>query len=295
MDLLGKKLKHQKELREKAKKPRKKQEYTPVEIDTGLDDEKGGFENDPEPGETTITVKSKNKPLPLPPTAKPAGKSPKPSPGVQHRGKSHSSGDAVSQPQAAGLALMHEIASKKGGLKSKAAGSHGGSSKRKDGKPLPSVPDAAKAVTSLAPPPADQQGGEECEPVYANTFAPSQDDNTSYQNCDFSGPPSATPTPTPTPATGGTQAATSAATAPAGQSEYQNINFGVQKQAPQTKKKPKTAGSGRSPGRSPNVASKNRSHSSAGSNPVGGAQVNGSIDANSAGQYQNFQFGVLKK
>lgn len=64
MELLGKKLKQQKEMRERAKKPRRKQEYTPVEVDTGLDDERGGFENDGE--EPSIKMK-KTKPLPAPP------------------------------------------------------------------------------------------------------------------------------------------------------------------------------------------------------------------------------------
>lgn len=294
MDLLGKKLKQQKELREKAaKKPRRKQEYTPVEIDTGLDDEKGGFENDPEPGEeTTIKMKSKNKPLPLPPGAKP--KSPRPSPGATLRSSAKSpaelasngdSGRKPSQSQAktsgTGMALIQELTKKKS-LKvttSKAAGSHNASplTKRvKENKPLPSTPKANKA----APPSStvDQQVDGESEPMYANALTPAHAGGKAYQNCDFSGPPSATPT-----STAGAAPPPGATPTSAG-SEYQNINFGVQK--PQTKKKPKSAGGARSP----RVASAG-THSS-----PGGPQVNGSVAGNSAsGEYQNFQFGVQKK
>lgn len=303
MDLLGKKLKQQKELREKAKRPRKKQEYTPVEVDTGLDDdERGGFENDPEPGEeTTIKMKPKNKPLPLPPTkkagAKTMGRSPKLSPGIKQRNstmKSPSdsasnnqlsdSGRLGKQPQAgvgkqpqAGVALMQELTKKKGlkSTSSKAAGSNDvvsspSTRKQKGSKPLPSPP----AIST-----PDHLEGGESEPVYANAIAPEHVGDTGYQNCDFDGPPTgATPT-----SAGGTPGA-------GGQSEYQNINFGVQK-PPQTKKKPKINAA-----RSPNTASKNRTHSNAGhTHPnAGGSQANGSVAGNSAGEYQNFQFGVPK-
>lgn len=303
MDLLGKKLKQQKELREKAaKKPRKKQEYTPVEIDTGLDDERGGFENDPEPEpgeETTIRMRPKSKPLPLPPSAKP--KSPRISPGAKQQNsvklpsdsasKNQFSGDSgrkSSQSQAktnSGMALLQEL-SKKKGLKptaSKAAGGHDASPstrRMKDNKPLLSVPNTSKAVLSASfPGTADQQADEESEPVYANTANTLTPSGTAYQNCDFSRPPGATPTSS----AGATPTSTSGV-----MEEYQNINFGVQKQsAPQTKKKPKGAGGARSP----NVAGKNHSHTHA---SPGGPQVNGSVAGNSAGEYQNFQFGQKK-
>lgn len=265
MDLLGKKLKQQKELREKAKKPRRKQEYTPVEVDTGLDDEKGGFENDPEPGEeTAIKMKAKNKPLPLPPNAKPKKTSPRPSPGVQ-RNSVKSSSPGNSRPKAnTGMAFMQEL-SKKASLK--AAGSEEASlSTRKVNKPLPSVPTGSY----------EQEDSAESDPVYANAM---QTGDMPYQNCDFSGPPSATPSSEAPPTT------TTSADGAGGQSEYQNINFG--KQPPQTKKKPKSAGTGK-------PAGKNHSHSNTGHTHTS-SHLNGSVDGNSAGEYQNFQFGVHKK
>ena len=198
MDLLGKKLKQQKELRERAaKKPRKKQEYTPVEVDTGLDDEKGGFENDPEPGEeTTIKMKPKNKPLPLPPSAKSKKTSPRPSPNPGAKQWNSVKSQSPDQKPNTGFALMQEL-SKKTSLKpTKAAGGHDASPstrKTKENKPLPSVPKATPTAHFAGS--YEQEDAAESDPVYANAI-PKAD--MAYQNCDFSGPPSATPPPSAT-------------------------------------------------------------------------------------------------
>lgn len=343
MDLLGKKLKQQKELREKAaRKPRRKQEYTPVEVDTGLDDERGGFENDPEPGEeTSIKMKPRSKPLPLPPSprpehasSRPSNKSPKPSHGIKQRNSIKSPSDLTSkndsgrfpnQPQA-GVALMQELAKKKQ-IKSTVLKAAGGKDtypstnrKSKDTKPLPSIPSTGRTAPSLPPVASavvQEEPEGESEPMYANTFTADATGSSSYQNCDFSGPPGgATPISSgATPISSGTTPISSGATpissgatpissgatpissgarptsAPGGApGEYQNINFGVQK--PQTKKKPKTSAA-----RSPNVAAKNHTHphTSHAHSSAGGAQANGSVAGNSAGEYQNFQFGGPKK
>lgn len=199
MALLGKKLKQQKELREQARKPRRSQQhnYTPVEIDTGLDDEKGGFENDPEPEEV-----KKNKPLPLPPTKNAHSKSPRPSPGVKQRNtepppppssKEIFPGQNGPQTNAAGTALMQELAKKKA---LKPASNADSSLEKKKKYVVQSKPPPAPSPGKPSPAPSRTlagQDGKESEPVYANTQFPPKEENSGYQNCDFSGPPQPSP------------------------------------------------------------------------------------------------------
>ena len=281
MDLLGKKLKQQKELREKAaKKPRKKQEYTQVEIDTGLDDERGGFENDPLPGEEMpIKTKTKNKPLPLiPPTGKASlDKSPKPSQKSRPKGKTMGTGP---QQGNTGLTLVQELAKRR---TTKGAASSSPTRKNKS-----HVAESSEGGGSTGE-------GEACEPLYANTqFSPAHtkkdevEEDLRYQNCDFDGPPqgpSGTPPasagpPPPSASQGGGGGASSGGGEGESESQYQNVNYGPPKQqlAPATKKKPKagTAGSGVG-GRSPRLSQ--------------AKHMNGSATNNSSGEYQNFQFG----
>ena len=278
MELLGKKLKQQKELREKAKKPRKKQEYTPVEIDTGLNDDEGGFENDPLPGEEQ-TIKIKTKPLPLPPTkssgpgtsprplSKPKKQGPappkKPGSGLDspERSSTETSPAAVRSKQlgnpgpSTGMALIQELSNvkKKGGKKPGSNPLGGG---------RPPQPPAKPDVSSTS-----DVAVEEDEPVYANTEPLQLDssEDTKYQNWEFNGPPETTPS------------------GDSGE-HYQNVGFKTQKpeNPPSTKKKPPKTGPTKSP--KPSASSRPTNHISS------GAQLNGSLHGNSAGEYQNIGF-----
>ena len=240
MSLLEKKLKQQKEQRERAKKPRKTQEYTPVEMDTGLDDDEGVFEND---GEEPMKVKTKNKPLPLPPTKKTGGKSPKiphpedkSSPNVQPKPQKKSSTLGRGAQTSTGMALMQEFASKKGKLpKSSAITDSPPTQRSQHHTPPPNKTTSASAIAQVNP------EAEQSEPLYANTAQPKAD--TPYQNMEFNGPPAG-------PAGGGarktsppmtTKSSTSDLSgAGHSQSEYQNFNFNAKKQPPPAaKKKPR--------------------------------------------------------
>ncbi len=241
MGLLEKKLKQQKEQRERAKKPRKKQEYTPVEVDTGLDDERGGFENDGE--EPAMKIK-KIKPLPVPPTKKPGSKSPSatrqsppveasPKPLPKLPGASKKKASTLGRGRNTGFTLMQELASKKG-KPSKSSDSEGG-----DQSP-PSKTTSMSAISSLS----QDSGAGVCEPLYANTAQP----KAPYQNMEFNGPPNAGPgsagaskkTFPPTATKPPTSTSTSDLSGAGSQSEYQNINFNVKKQSPATSTKKKT-------------------------------------------------------
>lgn len=308
MDLLGKKLRQQKELREKAKKPRKKQEYTPVEIDTGLDDENGGFENDPLPDEEpVIRVKSadkpKNKPLPLPPTKKlhhpersgpspevspkRAGPSPpaKPKPGMSHKPPPASDSGrnqpgvakkSKGAPSGVGMALMQELAQR---------GKKSPSSHPKKASPSPQRTKTSPQISpSTALPPPETDNTSESEPLYANTAevpkqsTPAMEDDFHYQNCEFDGPP-----PPPTAAPGNPSPPTLNKNPTGGPSEYQNFNFITQKQpspgGPTKKKKgPPSSGQRRPLNASPRVQSSPH-------------VMNGSSEQGpGGGVYQNYKF-----
>ena len=281
MDLLGKKLRQQKELRERARAPRKKEEYTPVEIDTGLNDDEGGFENDPQPGEngpppsSVIKIKSKNKPLPLPPTKKPNGSSPNstiksasrqgPTPPTKPKVSadgdatlSNEQGRAPSQKQGGhsiqtkmGMNFIEELVNKNKGIST----------------------EKERSIPPVKPKTSETEA--ESEPLYANAL--SQPDS-GYQNWDFSGPP-------PPNAGEQTHSSTGEPTRTVGgedHSQYQNFTFISQKQPPpQTKKKVAKSGQGNGP----NISPKPRKHMN-----DSGAGINGSLTDNSASVYQNIDF-----
>lgn len=229
MNLLEKKLKQQKEQREKAKKPRKKVEYTPVEVDTGLDDERGGFENDDE----AMKIKPKNKPLPAPPTNKTGSKSPRPQESQKRKAAT------LGRP-AGGVALMQEFTSKKGKPKS---------SDTTQKHSLPGKTPSA-SVSSLSQ-------DEQAEPLYANTAQPSAD--TPYQNMDFDGPPPASPaggrTSKTSPPTHTKKSASElVGTGTTAGTEYENFGFGGKKQPPPAARKPGRSGAHMNGGTSPKLA-----------------------------------------
>lgn len=283
MEELGRKLKHQKELREKAKKPRKKQEYTPVEIDTGLDDEQGGFENDPLPGEESIIkVKSpKNKPLPaVPPNKKdpdvspssprksstPPATSSKPKARRQTASKDEGPPAGGDGPPAThkkpgkskganSVAFLQELAAKNN--KGKVAAGEDSSSSSSNGKhhQISSRPYTAGESKFLP---------QEPEPLYANTDL-SQSVPKEYENYSFDGPPDVS----------GEGSSFSS------QSEYENVGFKTKKQQlqPQTKKKPS---------KSPTPTRSSASLKGHGLDKGAGGHVNGTSGAGS--EYQNVNF-----
>ena len=247
MNLLEKKLKQQKEAREKKKKPHRKQEYTPVEIDTGLDDERGGFEND---GEEPMKFK-KNKPLPLPPSGKPGSKSPKvtppvdsavpkklpkPHPSPKHKPsgeKGAGSSTLGRSGGAGGFALMQELASKKGKPKKMSAAAP----------PNKTTSSSTIAASAHAPDPDDLGGGEVSEPLYANTAQAQPQADAPYQNMEFTGPPDAGVSKTktsPTTTTRSLERSDLSASEIQSQTEYQNINFNKKAPPVSSKKKLKS-------------------------------------------------------
>ncbi len=228
MDLLGKKLKQQKELREKAKAPRKKQEYTPVEIDVGRDSD--GFENDPLPSEeTTIKIRSKKKPLPETPSGKTkkvsvqggAAPAPKTKP-AKKQGPPPPSKSGGGGGGGGGMAFINELASRNKGK----------------GTAMPATKDQDNSSSNTSTSSLGEDRSEECEPVYANTISQGEP----YQNWEFGGPPEVAKTTPPASVTEGVDTNS--------QSEYQNVGFKLQPHLQPPRKKPSSK-QGKSPNSSP--------------------------------------------
>ena len=312
MDLLGKKLKEQKEKREKSRKPRKRQEYTAVELDSGMNtDEK--FENDPQPPsssmggskETSIKIKStREKPLPAPPTSK---KPPSPS---------HADPTPLKPATTTKKVLPTTPSAKPGRKQSNTQKSQGNSGSfarlqeiAKQGFQLPgqtgpsrnSVHQSAGAAAEPMSSDSQQDAGI-MEPMYANTANPSaaqgpkEEAGDGYQNWEFKGPPTGTSTsqgkaalkPTPSAGTSKSQGkaalkptpSASTTTAAADEdNQYQNIHFQTNKSAKTKTSKP-----------SPRPSSKSVSSAKKATTQQSAPQANASAYADDASVYQNVGF-----
>lgn len=287
MDVLSKKLKEQKEQKEKkeqdkkgTKSTRPKQEYSPVVLDSGMNDEEEMFENDPVPPLAPSTTK--DKPLPLPPTKK------KPTCSIKveaHSPKSYSPKRVAPPPPSPKLKpTTKQGASAATGKRKNSEGTH----------PLASTITPAHHShmdhKDLSPPHRrslsldNEPGSEELEPMYENTIPASHSqpleplDEANYQNCDFDGSPLpssevvATCTPT---------AETCSLVPPGDQDHYQNFAFQTQKAAKQ--KQNATMKAAKSSSR-PSISSQKYHHHKSASHD------NGSAKEEPANMYQNVGF-----
>ena len=291
MELLGKKLKEQKEKREKSKKA-KRQEYTPVELDSGMDN-KETFENDPllpfvakdVPLKPKLT---KDKPLPAPPTKKKVANATlethsnkttpsqsKPSKKRSHAPPPPPQKQVASPIGIAGeIARIHEAARRK---QSEGAQPFSGTTTQHSAhikhmdSPNSSMAHSFDEVQEL-------EGI--MEPLYANTASTtssthslSQPNETSYQNVDFSGPPLSQPDIS--------TATTVTDSSSNDQIHYQNFAFQMQKGKKQKPQKAK---------KSANVLS----HSDLRSKKEQPQQCNSSTNENEGNLYQNVGFKVQR-
>ena len=244
MAVLSKKLKEQKE-KKKSKAPCKWQEYTQVEVDSGMNNEEI-FENDPLPapdptgGKVTPKPKlTKVKPLPLVPTKKKT---------VSESTSSRTFSPkrvAPAPPPAKSKPTNKQSTSSQKQSSSGGAGEEVIKRSNSEGQKIPKATHPLNTSThhlhgdsshtSLTQ--SQDMLGEE-EPMYANTSSnslsqPTPDDSHLYQNCDFNGPPR--------PDAALTTAETSSVAATGDQDHYQNFTFQSQKAVKHSTNKKKVA------------------------------------------------------
>ena len=296
MDLLGKKLKEQKMKREQARKPRKRQEYTPVEMDSGMNTEEG-FENDPQPPrgskEKAIKIKStKEKPLPAPPTNK------KP---PSHARTDPPSPKSPMTPKRVAPGPPSAKANKKQGptapLKPNGSSSTSNFARLQEIAKLSypgQTPSPQLSATQGSLSPGEQEDlGEEMEPMYANSADastsqdPLMDSGDGYQNWEFNGPPKPSEAAGPASQKASLKpSAPVASTAADDDNQYQNVNFQTAKSA---KKNPTKSSPRPSTKASPRPSTKASPHPSTKASPHPSTKASPRPNSKSSQQSQKQQ------